>query len=120
VSGDEDDREWDTRRSEIALKIESTSSWQSHVHHQSGRPIAELRLEKVIDGCKEQRVQAHGPEESTERLAESQIVVDDDYAGILARYQTGSWSKVHETAPLARCGLSARVHGSLVRASTLG
>src|SRR5262245_40536652 len=82
VSGDEDDRKLDIARGEIALKIQPALSRQSHIEDQASRSVGRIRLLKIVNRCKESRMQAHGLQHSSQRFAKLRIIVDNDYTGL--------------------------------------
>jgi hypothetical protein len=82
MSGDENDRESDARRGEITLKIQSAPPRQSHIEDQTGRAVGRFGSQKVGNGSKQARMQARGPQQSSEGFAKLRIVVDHHDASI--------------------------------------
>src|SRR4029450_5648157 len=69
VRCDENDSELPVRRSELALKLETASSRQSHVQHQTGRAVRRIGLEKIRNRRKLLGVQADRPQQPPNRVA---------------------------------------------------
>jgi hypothetical protein len=76
------DRECAVRRREITLKIQSALPWQPYVEERTGGAVGRVGSREVGNRRKQPRIQAHGAQEPSERLAKLLIVVDDDHARI--------------------------------------
>src|ERR1700677_1334465 len=101
IPADEDNRGCDGCRSQILLKIQSTSPWQSHIENEASGAVGGFGFEEFSDGRKLFRAQPHGSHESAERSAKLQIIVDHDDASVCFCHRFGSRLKVRgKTHPI--------------------
>src|SRR6202035_3180440 len=78
VSGDEDDRNVNVRRRQLSLKIETTSAGQSDIEHEAGGSVRAPFAQKFGNRSQGLGLQADGPDQAAERLADPRVVIDDD------------------------------------------
>jgi hypothetical protein len=60
MARDKDDREPNTSRSKITLKVQPAASWQSHIKDQTGRRIRRNGFYKAGNRFKQPRLQSDG------------------------------------------------------------
>jgi hypothetical protein len=82
VSGDEDDRKLPLRCRQLALKIKTALTGQSHVENQAGGASRRIGLEKVGNGREELRVDTDRPQQASNGRTKIGIIVDNQNGGV--------------------------------------
>src|SRR5262245_54350540 len=78
VPGDEYDRNMNVGRRELPLKIETASAGQPDIEHKAGRPFRAPIFHKFRYRGQRLDLQAHGTQQTFERLADPRVVINDD------------------------------------------
>ena len=83
MSGDEDDRNVNVGRRELALKIETTSAGQPDIEHEASGAVRAPFVQKFGNRGQGLGLHANGSDQAAERLADPQVVIDDDDVRLL-------------------------------------
>src|SRR5262249_4122444 len=88
VRGDEDDRQIDVRRAELALEVETASSGQPYIEHQASRSFRAPGLQEFRYRCECSSLQTDRSQQGPKRLSDIWIVIDDDDTGLWLRHRS--------------------------------
>src|ERR1700676_3446195 len=102
VSGDEDDWEFLARGGELALKIKTALTGQSHVENQAGGAIRRIGFEKGGNGSKQVSIQAERSQQTPNRCTKVRIVINDQDGGVCIGHRSYARLKDQGNEPSSR------------------
>jgi hypothetical protein len=74
---DENNWHWPVRRGKVALKLKTALPRHSNVQHQASRAVREVGIQELGHRRKLLGIQAHRPQQMSNRVAKLGIVIDD-------------------------------------------
>ena len=86
VRGDENDRQLPVRRGKVALKLKAACPRHSNVEHQASRAVRGDGIQEIGNTGKQLRMQADGPQQTSDRVTKLRIVINDRDARVRVRH----------------------------------